>query len=160
MNTRFVAFVSGALFALGLCLSGMTQPAKVASFLDLAGDWDPSLAFVMVGAIAVHVWFAHGVRRPGSRPLLAKHYRLPRESRVDGRLFAGAALFGSGWGAAGLCPGPAIVSLVTLSAPVLLFVATMLLGMRLAGSLFESKPTPPASVRGQSARASGQTTTP
>lgn len=124
-----VTFVSGVLFALGLALSGMTQPSKVIAFLDVLGAWDPSLAFVMVGAIAVHFAFARSATRPAARPILAKRFLLPTSTRVDRKLVTGAALFGLGWGAAGFCPGPALVSLVSFSWPTVLFVAAMLAGM-------------------------------
>jgi len=128
---NLVAFVSGVLFALGLGLSGMTQPSKVIAFLDVFGAWDPSLAFVMVGAIAVHMGFARSAARPAARPLLAERFLLPTSTRIDAKLVTGAALFGLGWGAAGFCPGPAIVSLVSLSWTTVLFVAAMLAGMLL-----------------------------
>lgn len=114
-----IAFLAGVVFAIGLGIAGMTQPAKVVGFLDVAGAWDPSLALVMLGAIGVHVWFA---RRGG---------KTPAPGGVDARLLGGAALFGIGWGIAGYCPGPAVVSLVTLSPDVLAFVGAMLAGMLL-----------------------------
>lgn len=128
-RTHVVAFISGVLFALGLALSGMTQPRKVIAFLDVLGAWDPSLAFVMVGAIAVHIAFARRATRPAARPVLAERFVLPTSARIDGKLVTGAALFGLGWGAAGFCPGPALVSLVSFSWPTVLFVAAMLAGM-------------------------------
>ena len=123
------AFGAGLVFAMGLGLSGMTQPTKVVGFLDVAGAWDPSLAFVMLGAIAVHAIF---VRRSkgSSAPRFATAFSiLPPPNVIDGRLLVGAALFGVGWGIAGLCPGPALVSLVTLAPASLAFVASMLVGM-------------------------------
>jgi uncharacterized protein len=128
---HLVAFGSGVLFALGLGVSGMTQPSKVIAFLDVFGTWNPSLAFVMIGAIAVHVVFARRATRPAARPFLAERFVLPTNTRIDGKLVAGSALFGLGWGAAGFCPGPAIVSLVSFSWPTVLFVAAMLAGMLL-----------------------------
>lgn len=112
-----IAFFCGVVFAVGLGLAGMTAPAKVIGFLHVTGAWDPSLALVMLGAIGVHVWFA---LRGG---------QAPAPGGVDARLLAGAALFGIGWGIAGYCPGPAVVSLVTLSPDVLAFVGAMLAGM-------------------------------
>jgi uncharacterized membrane protein YedE/YeeE len=128
---HLVAFVSGVLFAVGLGLSGMTQPTKVIAFLDVSGPWDPTLAFVMVGAIVVHMGIARRATRPAARPLLAQRFMLPPTTRIDGKLVTGATLFGLGWGAAGFCPGPALVSLVSLSWTPMLFVAAMLAGMLL-----------------------------
>jgi uncharacterized membrane protein YedE/YeeE len=123
-----VSFLSGALFAAGLGVAGMTNPAKVMAFLDVTGAWDPSLAFVMVGAIAVYaVAFRLAIRRPA--PLLAEAFSLPKKGDLDAPLIAGAALFGAGWGLAGYCPGPAITSLATGAPGVFLFVASMLAGM-------------------------------
>ena len=122
------AFVSGAVFAIGLGLSGMTQPAKVVGFLDVTGEWDPSLAFVMMGAIAVHMMFAVRAKASGA-PLLAERYVLPTGRRLDPKLLGGAALFGVGWGISGFCPGPAIVSLVALKTETFAFVGAMLAGM-------------------------------
>ncbi|MGK3995587.1 DUF6691 family protein [Sorangium sp. So ce1024] len=135
-----LALASGALFAVGLGVSGMTQPSKVIGFLDVAGDWDPSLAFVMVGAISVHLLayrllrWQEGRERAGAAhaprfPLLADRMDVPTRTDLDARLFAGAALFGVGWGLAGYCPGPALASLATGSRAVLVFAAAMVAGM-------------------------------
>jgi uncharacterized membrane protein YedE/YeeE len=125
---HLVTLLAGALFALGLGVGGMTQPSKVIGFLDVAGAWDPSLAFVMMGAIGVGVVpFRFVLRR--SRPLLGGTLHVPRTKHVDARLVLGAALFGVGWGLGGYCPGPALVSLVTGQAPVLIFVAAMAAGI-------------------------------
>jgi uncharacterized membrane protein YedE/YeeE len=149
---QWVAFVSGVLFAVGLGLSGMTQPSKVIAFLDVFGAWDPSLAFVMLGAIAVHITVARRAARPAARPLLAARFMLPTSTQIDGRLVTGAALFGLGWGAAGFCPGPALVSLVSLSWTTLLFVAAMLVGMLLHTATMTPRrtQTPTAAPRGAS----------
>lgn len=128
--TQLVALLCGVLFALGLGVSGMTQPSKVVGFLDLAGPWDPSLAFVMAGAIAVYMPLFRLVKRRG-RPVLTPHLQLPARTRLDRRLLLGAALFGVGWGLSGFCPGPALVSLPTLTGPALVFGAAMLTGMGL-----------------------------
>lgn len=120
------AFVSGLLFALGLVLSGMTQPAKIIGFLDLFGRWDPSLAFVMAGAIAVHLPVYRLVAR--RRPPFAA----PGDERIDAALVGGAALFGVGWGLAGYCPGPAVVAAVSGQVSTLVFVASMAVGMLIA----------------------------
>jgi uncharacterized membrane protein YedE/YeeE len=139
-----VAFAGGIVFAVGLCFSGMTQPAKVIGFLDVSRigsaerGWDPSLALVMIGAIAVHFAFARRARL-GKAPLLAPRNELPTASSLDARLYAGATLFGIGWGIAGFCPGPAVVSVVTGSTPTLVFVAAMLAGMALQGFLGHSR---------------------
>lgn len=125
-----VAFVVGLIFGIGLILSGMTNPAKVLAFLDLAGDWDPSLAFVMAGAIgvgAVAFRFAEG--QP--RAWLGDVMHLPTAKHIDRRLVLGSLAFGAGWGLAGYCPGPAVASLATGGPKVWIFVAAMLAGMAL-----------------------------
>lgn len=122
-------FGIGLLFAAGLVVSGMTLPSKVVGFLDLAGAWDPSLGFVMGGAIAVHLalyrWI---VRRPS--PLMAVRFGIPTRRDIDRPLVVGAALFGIGWALGGLCPGPALVGLGGLGLNTLLFVGAMLVGMQ------------------------------
>lgn len=123
-----VSFVAGLLFGLGLILSGMANPAKVLGFLDLAGLWDPSLALVMVGAIAVAmVAFRLAGRR--QRSLLGEPMRLPARSDIDRRLVLGGLGFGIGWGLAGFCPGPALVALGAGELKAVVFVAAMLAGM-------------------------------
>ena len=126
-----VALLAGALFGFGLSLSGMLDPARVLGFLNLAsGHWDPSLALVLGGAVAVAV---PGVmlQRRLRRPLLDDSFHLPEKTEIDRRLVAGSALFGAGWGLAGFCPGPAISALSMGLVPVLLFVAAMAAGMML-----------------------------
>ncbi len=123
-----VAFVSGVVFAVGLGIGGMTLPSKVIGFLDLFGEWDPSLAFVMGGAVVVY-GVGYRLVSKSPRPLFADRFRLPTRHDIDGRLLAGAALFGIGWGLGGYCPGPALTSLVTLKGPVLVFNAAMIGGM-------------------------------
>jgi uncharacterized membrane protein YedE/YeeE len=121
------ALAAGLIFGAGLIISGMTDPAKVQNFLDIAGQFDPSLAFVMVGAIAVAATGYHFVlRRP--RALASSTFHLPTNTRIDIRLVAGAAIFGVGWGLAGFCPGPALVSLSIGSEGAWVFVLFMLLG--------------------------------
>lgn len=128
MPRMLVALASGVLFGVGLVVSGMSNPAKVIGFLDLAGDWDPTLAFVMGGAVMVTlVAFRFVLRR--ERPVLDKGFSLPQKTAVDGRLVGGAALFGVGWGLSGLCPGPAVVALLSGIPAVLAFFAAMLAGM-------------------------------
>jgi len=122
------AFVAGAVFGVGLVVSGMTLPTKVIGFLDVAGDWDPALAFVMVGAIAVHLATRPLVLRK-ERPVFADRFPGPFPATIDARLVGGAAVFGLGWGLAGFCPGPAIVSALVAGAPAAVFVAAMLVGM-------------------------------
>ena len=122
------AWLAGLVFGLGLILSGMGNPAKVQHFLDFFGTWDPSLAFVMGGAIGVGlIAFAWAKRRSVS--LLGEPMQLPTATAVDRKLLTGAAMFGAGWGLAGFCPGPALMNLATLQPEVWLFVAAMLVGM-------------------------------
>ena len=126
----FASLLAGLIFGLGLIVSGMANPAKVLGFLDLAGRWDPSLAFVMGGAIAVGlVAFRFARRRTSS--FLGEAMRLPTGNRVDRRLLTGSVLFGVGWGIAGFCPGPALVALGMGETKAVLFVAAMLVGMGL-----------------------------
>jgi uncharacterized membrane protein YedE/YeeE len=136
MLRTFVALFAGALFGLGLAVSGMMNPAKVIGFLDFAGGWDPTLAFVMGGALLVTVpAFRLILGRP--RPILADGFVLPTRSALDARLLGGAALFGVGWGLSGFCPGPAVAALVTGLAPVFAFVTAMVAGMVLYAWIFE-----------------------
>jgi uncharacterized membrane protein YedE/YeeE len=129
-----VSAIAGLLFGLGLIVSGMADPAKVQNFLDPFGAWDPSLAFVMLGAIAVtFAGYRLAFRR--GRPLLADTLSLPSKTDIDARLLVGAGLFGIGWGLSGFCPGPAIVSLPLLATGTLVFVPAMLAGMLLARTL-------------------------
>ena len=124
------ALIAGLVFGLGLILSGMGDPAKVQNFLDVFGAWDPSLALVMGGAIAVGlVAFTWAKKRKTS--LLGEPMQLPTSTVIDAKLLTGAALFGVGWGLAGFCPGPAVMNLVSGHVEVLLFVAAMLVGMGL-----------------------------
>jgi len=124
----FASFLSGLVFGLGLLVSGMANPAKVIGFLDISGRWDPSLAFVMAGAIAVGiVAFAIASRRRVS--LLGAEMRLPTSRDIDRRLVNGSFLFGIGWGIAGICPGPGVVLLGIGETKAVVFVAAMLLGM-------------------------------
>ncbi len=132
-----IAFLAGLVFGIGLLLSGMADPAKVLGFLDLAGSWDPSLALVMVGAIAVAtIGFAVARRRTTS--LLGTPIRLPTKRSIDRRLVVGSTLFGAGWGLAGFCPGPALVALGMGEGKAIVFVVAMLAGMGLF-ELIESR---------------------
>ncbi len=132
------AFVSGLLFAIGLGLAGMTDPAKVIGFLDFFGTWDPSLAFVMVGGILSYaVAFRLITRRHA--PVFGTQFSLPTRKDLTPQLIIGSALFGIGWGIAGLCPGPGLASLATGSASVLAFVVAMLGGMALYKYFLEKR---------------------
>ncbi len=129
VGENLAALAAGVVFAIGLALSGMTQPAKVEGFLDVFGGWDPALAAVMGGAIAVHS-LAYLARRGWSAPLVAGTvWHVPLRKQIDARLVGGAVLFGIGWGVTGYCPGPAVMSLGTGSSDVALFVASMAAGM-------------------------------
>jgi uncharacterized protein len=124
------AFAAGLVFGIGLIVSGMADPAKVLGFLDLAGRWDPSLAFVMGGAIAVGA-LAFGFAARRGTTLLGAPLHLPPTRPIDARLVSGSLLFGIGWGLAGFCPGPALVALGMGQSKAWLFVAAMLAGMAL-----------------------------
>ena len=122
------AFVAGLVFGIGLIVSGMTNPAKVQGFLDLAGQWDPSLGLVMAGAIAVGL-FAFGVAKKRTTAILGGVMQLPKKSDIDLRFVLGSVVFGAGWGLGGFCPGPALVSLGTGRSEAAVFVLAMLAGM-------------------------------
>lgn len=127
---KLSAFMAGLLFGFGLLLAGMANPSKVLAFLDLAGAWDPSLALVMIGAIGTAIvpltW-----ARQRSRSLLGRPMQLPARRELDKRLIGGALLFGIGWGIAGICPGPAVATLLTGHWRAIVFVLAMLAGMML-----------------------------
>ena len=128
MKTILSALVAGIVFGIGLSISQMISPTKVLAFLDISGNWDPSLALVMAGAVAVtSIGFAFVHRR--AQPLLAATFQWPTSTFVDARLLIGGALFGIGWGIAGYGPGPAIASIAFLQPGTLLFVLAMLAGM-------------------------------
>ncbi|MDQ0509861.1 DUF6691 family protein [Ancylobacter amanitiformis] len=128
----------GLLFGLGLVLSGMSDPAKVLNFLDLAGSFDPSLAFVMGGAVLV-AFLGYRLTLTRERPLLAPRFQLPTRRDIDARLIIGPALFGIGWGLGGFCPGPAFTALGLGEAGTLVFVPAMLAGMWAARALAERR---------------------
>jgi len=135
--SAFVAIAtSGFLFGLGLAISGMTNPAKVVGFLDIAGDWDPSLILVMVAGLGVTVPSFHFILKQ-KQPLFTKQFFLPTRNDLDGKLITGAALFGVGWGIGGYCPGPALAALVSLNTNVILFCGAMLAGMVIHHFLME-----------------------
>lgn len=125
---KLSAFIVGLLFGLGLILSGMTDPGKVQGFLDLFGNWDPSLAFVMGGAIAV-AFFAYALAKQRTRSFLGGAMHLPKATSIDKRLVIGSLTFGAGWGLAGFCPGPGLVSMASGEVKGLVFVAAMVAGM-------------------------------
>jgi uncharacterized membrane protein YedE/YeeE len=129
-----VAFVSGLVFAFGLGVSGMGRPAKVLAFLDVSGDWDPSLAFVMVSAIAVHAIFVWRAKR-ADRPVLGGRFVVPPPNGIDASLWLGAGLFGIGWGLVGYCPGPAVMASASAQTTPLVFVAAMMAGLLLHRAL-------------------------
>jgi uncharacterized membrane protein YedE/YeeE len=138
---RLVEFGVGLLFGLGLILAGMTDPSKVLGFLDLAGLWDPSLAFVMGGAILVSLG-AFTLAKKRTTSLLGGAMQMPTSRDIDQRLVTGSLLFGAGWGLAGFCPGPALVSLGTGNPKAVVFVTAMLAGM----ALFEMLERRPATL--------------
>jgi uncharacterized protein len=123
-----IALIAGVVFGLGLIVGGMANPAKVLAFLDIGGDWDPSLAFVMAGAIAIG-FFAFRQAERHSQSLLGLPVERPDSTRIDRPLIVGALLFGTGWGLAGFCPGPAVVAVTIGGSQVWIFVASMLAGM-------------------------------
>lgn len=133
-----IAALSGLVFGIGLIASGMTNPAKVKGFLDLAGAWDPSLGLVMGGAIAVASG-AFALARRRERSWTGQRMELPRATVIDARLLGGGVLFGVGWGLAGYCPGPALVALGGGSGSAALFVAAMLAGLVLHDTLHDAR---------------------
>lgn len=149
------AFLAGTIFAVGLGTSGMTHPEKIIGFLDFARAWDPDLALVMVGAIALYAplsrWIA---RRPA--PLFAGAFAIPTRRDLDPKLIGGAALFGIGWGLGGFCPGPALVALLSGNPAVWVFVASMVAGMAVFELQTSAPPSPtPAPAVGQRGRTDG-----
>ncbi len=128
MRVTAVAFVSGLVFAAALGLAGMTDPQNVQAFLDVTGHWDPSLALVMMSAVAVYAIGAWWARRM-ARPLLEPSFQGADKKRIDAPLVAGAAVFGLGWGASGYCPGPALVDLAEPSTNLVAFALAMLAGI-------------------------------
>jgi uncharacterized protein len=144
-----LALGAGALFGVGLVLGGMTEPTKVIGFLDVLGAWDPSLGFVMLGAVGVHGVFGVLVRKRSS-PLWAPRFRLPTRRDIDTRLLAGSAVFGVGWALAGYCPGPAVVSVAGGGIGILIFVGFMAAGMLGTAKVDDwySRRLPPSSAEG------------
>jgi uncharacterized protein len=143
--TVFTSLLAGLVFGLGLIVSGMANPAKILGFLDLSGSWDPSLAFVMAGAIAVGlIAFAIAGKRTVS--ILGADMKLPTARHIDRRLVGGSLLFGIGWGVAGFCPGPGLVALGMGEAKAAVFVAAMLAGMALFEGLERRKKSRPLTL--------------
>lgn len=136
---KLTAFFAGLIFGLGLLLAGMANPAKVLAFLDVAGAWDPSLALVMGGAIAVAVIPLNWARQ-SKQSLLGARMQLPVKRELDARLIGGSLVFGIGWGIAGICPGPAVAILLTGRWQIIIFILAMLTGMYLFSAL-ESRRT-------------------
>lgn len=126
---RFTSLFAGLLFGLGMVISGMADPAKVVGFLDIAGDWDPSLMFVMGGALMVFMPAYFFLIKPKNKPVNAEKFCLATNQSLDSRLISGAAIFGIGWGLAGICPGPALSSLALGNPGVWIFFASMMVGL-------------------------------
>jgi uncharacterized membrane protein YedE/YeeE len=126
---RLVALISGLLFGLGMAISGMADPAKVIGFLDVAGHWDPSLMFVMGGALLVFMPAYFLLIKSKAKPLNAEEFCLSTSKKIDAKLLSGAAIFGLGWGIAGVCPGPAVSSLGLGNGDVVIFIFAMMLGL-------------------------------
>jgi uncharacterized protein len=143
------ALACGLVFGLGLAISGMMNPAKVIGFLDVAGDWDPTLAFVMGGALLIAVPAYREILKR-RHPILSGGFSLPTEEKLDASLIWGSSLFGVGWGLVGFCPGPAVAAIVTGLPAVLGFVAAMIAGMALHAWL-SGEPTRRKSPSGDSA---------
>jgi uncharacterized membrane protein YedE/YeeE len=140
-----IALAAGILFGMGLALSGMIDPARVRAFLDLfGGRWDPTLAFVMAGAI-LPMAIAWKVQRRMARPISARNFHLPGTAVIDARLLGGAALFGIGWGLAGLCPGPAIADLALVPGQAAPFIVAMIVGFGLHHLLYRPHSVAPSS---------------
>ncbi|MDH3728130.1 MAG: YeeE/YedE family protein [Myxococcales bacterium] len=129
MKIKVGAFLGGLAFGIGLAISGMTQPAKIVGFFDFAGSWDPSLGFVMAGALLVYTPIYRAVVKRWDRPIWAPSFSLPTRKDIDWRLVSGSALFGIGWGLGGYCPGPAFTSVGARSHEALIFGAAMLVGV-------------------------------
>jgi len=146
------AFLAGLVFGVGLVASAMVDPAKVLGFLDIGGNWDPSLAFVMIGAIAVGL-IAFAVARHRAKSLLGLPMQLPTSSHIDRRLIGGSILFGLGWGLAGICPGPALVLVGVGVTKGWIFCAAMLAGMLLFEWLERTAGAPPERMRVHESRA-------
>ena len=129
MKMNAIGLITGLLFGLGLAISGMILPQKVQNFLDVTGNWDPSLILVMGGALLVFMPGYFLLVKPRQRALNGEVFHLPSKRQIDRRLLVGSALFGIGWGLGGVCPGPALANLAGISLPLLAFMVAMLLGI-------------------------------
>lgn len=147
MPRLIVALISGTLFGLGLTISGMINPAKVIGFLNIAGEWDPTLAFVMGGALVVTIPAFRWVLKQ-SRPAFDESFAVPTRTDLEPRLLGGATLFGVGWGMSGFCPGPALTALAAGIPSVFFFVAAMVAGMVIYGLVFERPRTSASKTAG------------
>ncbi len=138
---RIAALISGILFGMGMAISGMIDPAKVIGFLDISGSWDPSLAFVMGGALAVFMPSYFFIIKPRKQTVSGVEMCTPTNTKIDTRLLSGAAIFGIGWGLAGICPGPAVASLSFGNISIVLFFVAMLAGSQLTKIVMSSRET-------------------
>lgn len=132
MLPLFIALISGLLFGLGMMVSGMVIPENVIGFLDITGAWNPDLAFVMGSALLVFLPVYFKVIKPRSKPVLTEDFHISKKTHIDGKLIGGATIFGIGWGLAGICPGPAVTSLSGFNYQSVVFVVSMLAGIKLA----------------------------
>jgi uncharacterized protein len=151
MKRGSAAFLCGVVFGAGLILGGMTQPAKVIGFLDFTGNWDASLAMVMIGAIGVHA-IAYRLTMKRAAPVLADAFVIPTRNDLELNLIAGAALFGIGWGLGGFCPGPALTSIASGQLAPPLFVVGMMAGMIAHGAMQRRARAEPAAGAGLALR--------
>lgn len=135
---RIVSLVAGLLFGIGMVVSGMADPSKVIGFLDVTGDWDPSLAFVMGGALIVFMPSYFLLIKPRHKPVVAETFCVTHSNQIDARLVSGACLFGVGWGLAGICPGPAVSSLALGNMGVWVFFSTMMVGLGITNLVMKS----------------------
>ena len=127
-----VTYLAGLIFGVGLCISGMNRPEKVLGFLDIAGLWDPSLAFVMAGALALSLPFFQLIQPKMAKPIFSEQFSMPLATQIDARLLVGAVIFGVGWTVSGYCPGPGVASFAYLEPKAFGFVAAMLVGFKIA----------------------------
>ena len=141
MKSTVSAFTSGAIFGIGLIVSEMVNPRRVLGFLDILGNWDPTLVFVMAGALLVAM-IGYKLVLSRQKPLFESSFSVPTNRIIDARLIIGAILFGAGWGLSGLCPGPAIVSVATFNPDIAIFIVAMIVGMKLFDTLNKKASSP------------------